>query len=242
MTRHLLRSRLRGWRLLGAAALALLQPVLHVLVTLTEPAASGPREAAERLHTTVAGAGVFVAIAMVMLAATTLRDERDDHTLPWLVLKPLPRWQVAGATVLAAVAANLAIAALATAGTTVAGVVTGAGTTGLSAAAFLVPAAIGYGAVGAAVGYLAPRGLMVMLAYIFIWEGIGGSLVPLAANTSLWRISLSVWAGLSELSSMALQFLEPVTASAAGGLAKIGVAVALALGLLWWAVRHRDLV
>lgn len=240
LIRHLLRTRLRGWRLLGAAVLVLLQPVVQVLVSLTSSPSGSPED---DLLVAVAGTGVFVAIAMVMLAASTLRDERDDQTLAYLVLKPLPKWQIATATAIAAVGACLVVGLIATVGATLAGLVTGAGAIGLSTIAVMVPAAVGYGAVAAAAGYLAPRGLLLMLGYVFIWETIAGTLVPLAANSSLWRISLSVWAGVTRLPEVVIdEIMFPVAAGAGGGMLKIVGVVVVSIALLWWALRHRDLV
>ncbi len=238
---HLVRARLRGWRLLGAAALVLAQPAVQVLAALADPPTSRTA-AADMLLQVVAGSGVLVATAMVLLAASTLRDERDDETLPWLVLTPVPRWQVAAATTIAAVTACLALAAVSTVGLTIAGLLSGAGFAGASTWPFTVVAAVGYGSVGAAVGFLAPRGLMVMLAYVYVWEGAIGSLVPVAGNTSIWRISLSAWGSFVELPRIARDIVAPVTVGAGGAAVKVLGAAVVATVLLWVVLRRRDLV
>lgn len=238
---HLVRARVRGWRLAGAAALVLAQPAVQVLASIADPPTSRTA-AADMLLQVVSGSGVLVATAMVMLAASTLRDERDDQTLPWLVLTPIPRWQVAAATTTAAVLACLALAAVSTVGLTVAGLLSGAGFAGATTWPFTVSAALGYGAIGAMVGYLAPRGLMVMLAYVFVWEGAVGSLITAAGNTSIWRISLSVWGSFVELPRVARDILGPITVGAGGGIAKLGVAAVVATALLWLVLRRRDFV
>lgn len=241
LVRHLVRARVRGWRLAGAAALVLAQPAVQVLASLADPPTS-QTAAADMLLQVVSGSGVLVATAMVMLAASTLRDERDDHTLPWLVLTPVPRWQIALATITAAVLACLALAAVSTVGLVVAGLLSGAGFAGLSTWPFTVSAALGYGAIGAMVGYLAPRGLMVMLAYVFVWEGAVGSLITAAGNTSIWRISLSVWGSFIDLPRVGREILGPITVGAGGGVAKLAVAAAVSTLLLWFVLERRDFV
>lgn len=239
---HLLRARLRGWRLVGATALVLFNPVVAGLVLLTGPSLPAD-QVGDRIVTGYVGGGVFVALGMIALSASTLRDERDDHTLGWLALTPRPRWHLAMATVIAAVTACLVLAAVSTVGITLVGLVTGAGAApGLSTSSYTVAAAVGYGAVSATVGYLAPRGLLVMLFYVFVWEAVVANFLPLAANTSLWRICMSVWGSFTDLPDFAIEVMRPIVAGAGGGVAKVALAVAVAGFVLWQVLVRRDLV
>jgi ABC-type transport system involved in multi-copper enzyme maturation permease subunit len=238
---HLLRARLRGWRLVGAAALVLFQPAVSMLAILTGPPLTGDL-AAERIMTSVIGTGVFLGTAMVMMSASTLRDERDDHTIGYLALTPLPRWKLAVATVVAAVTACLVLAVVSSIGIGIVGLFVGATAVGVESLAYTIPAALGYGSVSALVGYLAPRGLLVMLFYVFVWEGLAGTLVPLAGNTSLQRISLSVYGAIAELPEIGMEIMSPIVAGAGGGMAKLLVTAAVATLVLWQVLVRRDLV
>lgn len=237
---HLLRARLRGWRLVGAAALVLFQPAVAALSILTGPTLT-PELAAERIITSIIGTGVFLGTAMVMMSASTLRDERDDHTIGYLALTPLPRWTLAVATVVAAVAACITLALVSSIGIGIVGLFVGAPTVGLTSLAYTIPAAIGYASVSALVGYLAPRGLLVMLFYVFVWEGLAGTLIPLAGNTSLQRISLSVYGAITELPRLGMEIMSPLVVGAGGGMAKLLVTALVATFVLWQFLARRDL-
>ena len=238
---HLLRARLRGWRLVGAAALVLFQPAVSMLAILTGPELTG-NLGAERIMTSVIGTGVFLGTAMVMMSASTLRDERDDHTIGYLALTPLRRWKLAVATVVAAVTACITLALVSSIGIGIVGLFVGAGSVGVESLAYTIPAAIGYGSVSALVGYLAPRGLLVMLFYVFVWEGLAGTLVPLAGNTSLQRISLSVYGAIADLPRIGMEIMAPIVSGAGGGMAKLLVTALVATTVLWQVLVRRDLV
>ncbi|NNC74492.1 MAG: hypothetical protein HKN93_03160, partial [Acidimicrobiia bacterium] len=116
--------------------------------------------------------------------------------LSFLLLKPVPRWVVVAAKMVAAWLAAFAISA--TSG-------------GLLAIAYalaaddwttLVPTIVGlaistaaYVAVFVPLGYLVRRAVIIGLVYVFIWESIAGGLEGLAP-TSLWRIGFSGFAGM----------------------------------------------
>ncbi len=237
---HLLRARRRGWRLVGAAALVLFQPAVAALSILAGPSLNSEL-AAERIITSIIGTGLFLGTAMVMMSASTLRDERDDHTIGYLALTPMPRWTLAVATVFAAVAACITLALVSSIGIGVVGLFVGAPTVGLASLAYTIPAAIGYGSVSALVGYLAPRGLLVMLFYVFVWEGLAGTLIPLAGNTSLQRSSLSVYGAITELPRLGMEIMSPLVVGAGGGMAKLAVTALVATLVLWQFLARRDL-
>lgn len=238
---HLLRARLRGWRLVGAAALVLLQPAVSMLTILNGPSIGGAL-ATQRIMEAVVSTGVFLGTAMVIMSASTLRDERDDHTIGYLALTPLPRWKLAVATVVAAVAACMVLAVVSSVGIGIVGLIVGANTVGVQSLAYTIPAAIGYGSVSALVGYLAPRGLLTMLFYVFVWEGLAGTLIPLAGNTSIQRISLSVYGAVSQLPQLGLDIMAPIMAGAGGGMVKLLATAVIATVILWQVLLRRDLV
>ncbi|MBT8212656.1 MAG: ABC transporter permease subunit [Acidimicrobiia bacterium] len=140
--------------------------------------------------------GIVAPVSAISMSATALGGERRDGTLSFLLLKPVPRWVVVAAKMVAAWLAAFAISA--TSG-------------GLLAIAYalaaddwttLVPTIVGlaistaaYVAVFVPLGYLVRRAVIIGLVYVFIWESIAGGLEGLAP-TSLWRIGFSGFAGM----------------------------------------------
>jgi hypothetical protein len=61
------------------------------------------------------------------------------------------------------------------------------------------------------------------------------------AQLSIWRISLSIYAGVEEgFGEFAEQAMIPVTAGIGGGAAKLGAVLLVGLVVLTWALRRRD--
>ncbi|HJR91282.1 MAG TPA: hypothetical protein VJ938_02435, partial [Acidimicrobiia bacterium] len=149
---HQLRSLMRRGRLIGLLLLALVPALILLVVGLAEGTA-GPL--VEEIVANV-GATTFP-IAALILAAATLRDERDAGTLPYLYLKPIGRLQLAWMSILAAAIATAALGAVAVVGllgaTAVVGADVGAAIAGLP---LYLAAAVGYSALFVPLGYLIP--------------------------------------------------------------------------------------
>jgi hypothetical protein len=61
------------------------------------------------------------------------------------------------------------------------------------------------------------------------------------AQLSIWRISLSIYAGLEEgFGEFAEQAMTPVTPGVGGGIAKLAAVLVVGLVVLTWALRRRD--
>lgn len=234
---HQFRTLLRRGRLIGLLLLAVVPAVIVLVVGLAEGAETGfVADAAGGI-----GATTFP-IAALILAAATLRDERDGGTLPYLYLKPISRLRLASTSVLAAIAATGMIGLAATVALMGAAAAVGAG---VGAAAAAVPlylaASVGYSALFVPLGYLLPRVVLAGLAYVILWEQVIARLVTGVANTSIWRFALSIYANLIDSGALEEQ-LGPVTAGVWGGVAKIAAVAALGIALLTWALRSRDAV
>lgn len=233
---HQLRSLMRRGRLIGLLLLALVPALILLVVGLAEGTA-GPL--VEEIVANV-GATTFP-IAALILAAATLRDERDAGTLPYLYLKPIGRLQLAWMSILAAAIATAALGAVAVVGllgaTAVVGADVGAAIAGLP---LYLAAAVGYSALFVPLGYLIPRIVLIGLAYVILWEQVAARVFAGMANTSIWRFSLSIYADLVGDSDALLEALGPMTPGAWGGIAKVAVVVVLGVGLLTWALRRRD--
>lgn len=225
--------------MLGLALLAIVPGLILLVVGL-----AGDVDGQEVFAISAGVGATTFPIAALILAAATLRDERDQGTLPFIYLKPIPRWLLATTSLTAAAAATALIAIGASAA-----VILAAWATGLNIAQavatlpLFVTAAIGYSAAFVPLGYLVPRVILVGLAYVVIWEQIAARLITGVANTSIWRFALSIYADLTTAGQRVLSnTLGPVTPGSWGGLAKIMVVVAGGGLLLTWALRSRDAV
>lgn len=82
---------------------------------------------------------------------------------------------------------------------------------------------------------------MVGLGYILVLETILAFAVEGLAQLSIWRISLSIYAGLEDgFGEFAQEAMSPVTPGVGGGVAKLAGVLLLGLVVLTWALRRRD--
>lgn len=240
LTRHLLGRLLRGRRFLGLSALASVAGLVAWVTFLGEPPGDPSRTLSDIVATAPAAT---LSIAVLFLATAVLRDERDGGTLPFLFVTPIGRLTFAVSAWLAAAAAAVVVAVIGWvvlwAGT---GLASGNWTVAFPALAVYVPAAVGYSALFVPLGYLFSRSLLVGLGYVFVWEGILATVVSGIGSSSVWRIALSIWAGVDELSPDALDVLGSVSPGAGGGLAVLGGFVVGSIAVLAWALKARDAV
>lgn len=236
---HQLRSLLNRKRTLGLLALAAVPGLILAVVGL-----SGEATTAEVGIVAAAVGSTTFPIAALILAAATLRDERDGGTLPFIYLKPLRRSTMAASSIAAAVTATSAMAVGATLAMVVAAAVSGLSIGDAWATLPLfVGAAVGYSAAFVPLGYLIGRIILVGLAYVVVWEQIAARLITGVANTSIWRFALSIYADLSSFAADTFaEFLGPITPGTGGGALKLA-AIVIAGGLvLTWVLRRRDAV
>ena len=235
---HLFRRVLRPGRLVGLGALAAVPGVVFGLAVIGRDAADAAHIYHEVVATLTPGT---LSIAVLVIAAAVLREERDSGTLPYLYLQPIRRSVFAVSALAAGVGAALVFALWGWgAGWALSGVATGSWRTAVPSLLPHVAAAVGYGVLFVPLGYLVPRAVLVGLGYVFVWEGIVATLVEGMAQTSIWRIVMSIYADLTELPREAVEVLGPVLPGVWGAAAKlVGVAVA-GWAVLWWALRRRD--
>lgn len=240
---HQVRTLLATKRARGLAILVLVPGLILAVVGSVEDSGSDALPAVTLLI-----ASTIFPIAVLILAAATLREERDAGTLPYLYAKPIPRPTLAAVAVASAATATLALAAVATLGLAAGALIIGVSVAeALRTLSLFGAAAVGYSAVFVPAGFLWPRIILVGLGYVIVWEQIIARLVTGVANTSIWRIGVSIYADITTTSGgdAADVFdvaLGPVTAGSWGGLAKLAVVVALGIGLLTWILRRRDAV
>jgi ABC-type transport system involved in multi-copper enzyme maturation permease subunit len=238
LIRHLYRRLMRKGRVFGLLALSAVPGLIYWLVGFDSNADDLPG-----LYTDiVASVGFTFSVAALILTAATLREERDAGTLPYIYMRPISRLSLAASSLVAGTTAAVTVAIGAWLAT-VSGVL-GVGadvSIALPGLALFVAAAIGYAAIFVPLGYLVPRSLLVGLGYIVVIETILANVVTGLAQFSIWRISMSIYAGFeNQLGRVATETLGPVTAGAGGGVLKLAAAVAIGLAVLTWALRRRD--
>ena len=238
LIRHLIGQLTRGRRLLGLFALAAVPGVVAWLVVRGDPVSQAVGTYDEVMASVT---GATLSIAVLVIGAAVMRDERDGGTLPFLFLSPIPRWRFA----LSAWAAAGLVSTLVAVGGWAVGLVGFGFSTGewghpLAVLPAYVAAALAYSALFLPIGYLFNRAILVGLAYVFIWEGILTSLVSGLAASSVWRTALSITADLRLMPQGALEVLGPVAPGVWGGVSKVAAVVIVATGLFTWALRTRD--
>ena len=196
----------------------------------------------EAFVTIMLSVGFTYAIAALILTVSTLRDERDAGTLPYIYMRPMSRLSLALSSLLAGVMAAATIAVGGWLSTVIAGLAHGAEMSVIMpGAALLLAAAVGYAAVFVPVGYLFSRSVLVGLGYLILVEFALSGLVSGLAQLSIWRIAGSIYLDLVGSEGIeAAVLLGAVAPGVGGGLAKLAVVVVLGIGLLTWALRTRD--
>lgn len=200
-------------------------------------------EMAEAFVTVMVSVGFTYAIAALILTVSTLRDERDAGTLPYLYMRPMSRLSIAVSSVAAGIMAAATIAVGGWLSTVLAGLAHGAEMSVIvPGAALLLAAAVGYAAVFVPVGYMFSRSVLVGLGYLILIEFALSGLVSGLAQLSIWRIASSIYIDLVGTESVpaADALLAAVAPGVGGGLAKLAVVLVLGIGVLTWALRTRD--
>lgn len=234
--RHHVRMLTRPGRFLLTLALAAL-PGLIILIN----GAADPDLASEAPGMVANVGATTFPIAALILASTTLREERDDGTLPYLYLTPIARPAMAATSIAAGVTVTALMGLVAAGAIVLSGALVGVDPAfGLAAVPTYLVAALGYAPLFVPAGYLIPRVILVGLAYVILWEQIVARLVTGVANTSVWRFSLSVYADLVPADGELTNALGPVAPGAGGAVAKVLVVAVLGWLLLAWALRRRD--
>lgn len=151
-------------RLLTLGALG----VLVVLMGLVARAADDPVEIGSEVLANL-GLGIVVPIATLVLATATLGELRSERTLVFVWLRPIPRWSIALAAMLATliVALPLAVVPLGLSAA-VSGEMSLVGPAALAA----VIAVVGYTGVFVTLGAVLHRAFLVGLGYVLVWEGL----------------------------------------------------------------------
>jgi ABC-2 type transport system permease protein len=218
-----LRQSTGRWRLALVFFLAALPVGLAILLSLFAEEDASYEEGFINVLIDGMTVGGILPIVTMAFSTAAFGNELEDRTLNYLVLKPVPRWQIALPKLLASVAISGPLLI-------VSGVV--ATVVGLDAdprAAVAVGLALfagvaAYAAIFTWAGLVTTRALPFALVYVFLWEGLIGSFISGVGYLSVRGYTLAIMHGIDEtgfqvLSSRVIEF--PAALGGAAGVAVV---------------------
>jgi hypothetical protein len=179
--RLLLRTQITVLRLLGIAALGGFAVVIGVFAGLDDNPAQAAADAVYSY-----GLAILVPLATVWLGTSVVGDLVEDRLRVYLWLKPVPRWQLPAAAILATVTVVVPLTAVPL---TISALVAGAPDVAWATLLAASLAALAYAGLFVAAGLWFRRAVWWGLAFVLIWEN-------LAAYTAdgLGRFTVVGWA------------------------------------------------
>lgn len=162
--RLLLRTQITVPRLLGIATLGALSIVIGLFARWDANASQAAADAVSSY-----GLGVLVPLATLWLGTSAIGDLVEDRLLVYLWLKPVPRWQLPAAAVLATVSVVVPLTALPL---TASALVAGAGSVAWATLLAASLAALAYAGLFVAAGIWFRRAVWWGLAFVLIWENV----------------------------------------------------------------------
>lgn len=177
----ILRTQVSVARLLGIAALGGLAVLLGVLARWDD----APVEAAADVVASY-GLGIAVPLAALWLGTAALGDLVEDRLLVYLRLKPVPRWQLPAAAVLATATLVAPLTALPLA---TAALAAGARELALTAVLAAVLATSAYAGLFVTAGLWFRRAVWIGLAFLLLWENAIAH-----ASSGAARFTVTSWA------------------------------------------------
>lgn len=235
---HLYRRLMRRWRVFWLVLLASVPGLIFAIAGIDV----SPDHLTEAFVGIMLSVGFTYAIAALILTVSTLRDERDAGTLPYLYMRPIPRVSIAISSLLAGILAAGTIALGGWLATVLAGLIHGADmAVVMPGGALLMAAAVGYAAIFVPIGYLFSRSVLVGLGYLILVELALSGLVSGLAQLSIWRIAASIYVDLVDTTGLPVdEALGAVAPGVGGGLVKLAVVLVIGASVLTWALRRRD--
>jgi ABC-2 type transport system permease protein len=215
--RLLLRTQISVPRLVGIAGLGALAVLIGVFARLDDD----PAQAAANTVSTY-GLGVLVPLAALWLGASALGDLVEDRLLVYLWLKPVPRWVLPAAAVLATASVVVPLTALPLAASALV-----AGSSEVAWAALLAAslAALAYSGLFVAAGLWFRRAIWWGLAFVLIWENVVANTAEGAA-----RFTVIGWA------SSILGLVPDVEVDPQAGSAAVAFVVLPAIAVAGWLI------
>jgi ABC-2 type transport system permease protein len=215
--RLLLRTQLTVPRLLGIGALGALSILLGLFARSDANAAQAAADAV-----TSYGLGVLVPLATLWFGTSAIGDLVEDRLLVYLWLKPVPRWQLPAAAMLATLSIVVPLTALPL---TASAFVAGAGDVAWAALLVASLAAFAYSGLFVAAGLWFRRAVWWGLAFVLLWEN-GAAYA--AEGTA--RFTVLGWA------SSVLGLAPEIDVQLEAGPAAVGLVVLPAIAIAAWLV------
>ena len=245
ITRAVMRRLLGRRRSLWLMALSAAPAPILFLVARGRPAAEG----AELYNDITVVLGVVILYPAVALIISTagLGEEWKNHTLPFLLIKPVSRWVIAlGAVIATALSSFLVLGAGVLLTWAVGGIVGGDWSVGVATTVAVAIQSVASAAIFVPFGLILGRATLVGLGYLLIWEGILSSIIEGVQASSVSRIALSGWADLAPMTidtlSSVNEVLGRVEVGLGGAAAKVAVMALVSVALTGLVLRHKDLV
>jgi ABC-2 type transport system permease protein len=218
--RLLLRTQITVPRLLGIAALGAVSVLIGLFARLDDNSAQAAADAVSSY-----GLAILVPLATLWFGTAAIGDLVEDRLLVYLWLKPVPRWQLPAAAILATVSVVVPLTALPL---TVSAVVAGAGDVAWGTLAAAVLAALAYAGVFVAAGLWFRRAIWWGLAFVLIWENAVAYTAEGAARFTVVGWASSVLGSAPDV-DVQLDAGSPV----AGAIVLPAVAIAAWLAATW---------
>lgn len=231
-------------RMIGFAVLSVIPALLFFFTARSRPPEGVDSDLGLLLITPFFS--IVVPLITLVLAGSALGDERSEHTLSFLVLRPIRRMTITGAKSLAASGVAAALAAIGVVALTIVYATLGGSLAVLPA--LLVGttlACLVYGSAFTLLGLVVSRPTLVGLVYVLLLENTIVTSVPGMAAASPWRIGLAATLDLMPAGYPARElygaigFLDPTFPGAVVRTLVI-VAVSVVIGALW--LRRTDAV
>lgn len=179
--RLMLRTQVTVPRLIGIAALGALAVLLGVFARWDDHPVQATADVAAAY-----GLGIIVPLAALWIGTSAFGDLVEDRLLVYLWLKPVPRWQLPAAAVLATVTVVAPLTAIPLAASALAA---GAGEVALASMLAASLAACAYAGLFVAAGLWFRRAVWWGLAFVLLWENAGAY-----ASDGTGRFTVTSWA------------------------------------------------
>ena len=203
-----LRQQVRGWRLVVLGLLFMLPGGLAVIVYLTTPVSARGSIPAEVLEFTLPFNLIphaLAPLAALLCAGGIIRDEVEEQTLTYVLLRPLPRTAIYAVKLLAALLTSALLTSFFTVATLVLiALMTGESPSGgllvqgVKIAAVFSLAQVAYCGLFAAHGAVHAAALLMGVVYIILFEGLLASFDTIARRMTVmyyFRVLVLRWLG-----------------------------------------------
>ena len=218
--RLVLRTQVSTARLLGIGALSALSILIGGLAAFDDNPAQAAADAVSGY-----GLGILVPLATVWFGTSAIGDLVEDKLLVYLWLRPVPRWELPAAAVLATLTLVVPLTAVPLA---VSALIAGSGDVAWAALLAASLAALAYSGLFVAAGVWFRRAVWWGLAFVLIWENV-------VANEAAGSARFTVVGWASSILGLAPGIdvsLEPGSAAVAF-VVLVAIAVATWLAATW---------